>query len=69
MKMTRLAEELLKRIQAEKERLIKEKVIKKEKPLPEITRKKFLLIFLKIGSGQDWEKYIKIVSSKSGSSK
>ena len=31
------AGELLKRIQAEKERLIKEKVIKKEKPLPEIT--------------------------------
>lgn len=31
------AEELLKRIQAEKERLIKEKVIKKEKTLPEIT--------------------------------
>ena len=31
------AGELLKRIQAEKERLVKEKVIKKEKPLPEIT--------------------------------
>ena len=31
------AGELLKRIQAEKERLIKEKVIKKEKSLPEIT--------------------------------
>ena len=31
------AGELLKRIQAEKERLIKEKIIKKEKPLPEIT--------------------------------
>ena len=31
------AGELLKRIQAEKERLIKEKVIKKEEPLPEIT--------------------------------
>ncbi len=31
------AGKLLKRIQAEKERLIKEKIIKKEKPLPEIT--------------------------------
>ena len=31
------ARDLLKEIQAEKERLIKEKKIKKEKPLPEIT--------------------------------
>lgn len=33
------AGELLKKIQVEKERLIKEKVIKKEKPLPKITEK------------------------------
>ena len=58
------AEELLKRIQAEKERLIKEKVIKKEKPLPEITEEE---IPFDIPKNWEWTRLgniFNIVSSK-----
>lgn len=45
------AEELFARIQEEKQRLIAEKKIKKEKPLPKSPRTKSLLIFQRVGSG------------------
>ena len=44
-------EELFAQIQEEKKRLIAEKKIKKEKPLPEITETKSRLIFRKVGYG------------------
>ena len=46
------AEELYQQIQAEKQRLIQEKKIKKEKPLQRFPKMKFLLIFRKAGSGR-----------------
>ena len=46
------ASELLKHIQAEKERLIKEKVIKKSKPLSILLqKKKNLMNYLRMGMG------------------
>ena len=47
------ANKLLERIKEEKEQLIKDKKIRKEKTLPPITKDKIL----KIGLGVDWVRY------------
>ncbi len=57
------AGELLKRIQAEKERLIKEKIIKKEKPLPKITEEE---IPFDIPKNWEWVRLEKIIELLSG---
>ena len=50
------ASKLLERIKAEKEKLVREKKIKKEKPLqPKLNQKKYRLKFLRIGCGVGWE--------------
>ena len=48
------AEELFARIQEEKQRLIREKKIKKEKPLTEITKEESPLIFRRVGCGYEF---------------
>lgn len=53
------ARELLREICAEKEKLVKEKKIKKEKPLAPITDDEIPLIFLITGCGADLETYVK----------
>ena len=53
------AGELLKRIQAEKERLIKEKIIKKEKPLPKITEEE---IPFDIPKNWEWVRFFNLCS-------
>ena len=50
------ASELLNKIWAEKERLIQEGKIKREKPLPGIKRKRFRMSYRKVGSGLGLEK-------------
>ena len=47
------ASELLRHIQVEKERLIKEKIIKKQKELPPITEEENLISYLLMGMGYD----------------
>lgn len=46
-----IARELLEQINLEKDQLIKDKKIKKSKPLPEITEDEIPLKFLSLGSG------------------
>ena len=57
------AKELLEQIQAEKERLIKEKKIKKEKPLPEITEEEKPF---EIPESWEWVRLVDIVYLNSG---
>lgn len=57
------AGELLKRIQSEKERLIKEKVIKKEKPLPEIIEEE---IPFDIPKNWKWVRMIDVLDVRDG---
>ena len=57
------ASELIKRIKAEKEQLIKEKVIKKEKPLPPIEEEE---IPFDIPSNWEWVRMIDIGDYKKG---
>lgn len=48
-------EELYQQIQAERQRLIQEKKIKRENHWRRFPKMKFLLIFRRAGSGHDWE--------------
>ena len=57
------ASDLLKRIQAEKERLIKEKIIKKEKPIPEITEDE---IPFDIPKNWEWVRMIDVLDVRDG---
>ena len=52
------AQELYEQIQAEKQRLIKEGKLKKEKPLPEITERRSPLRYLRVDVGKTTRDYL-----------